>query len=74
MLWLEQSSYDPTNMVPATVPPQSITLSIGAGLKFGNLTQFDTSGNATPTALTNTAYSTPLTVNDQVSIVEIQPR
>jgi Chitobiase/beta-hexosaminidase C-terminal domain len=74
VLWLEQSSYDATNNVPVTVTPQSVTLSIGAGLKFGNLIQFDTSGNSTPTASANSGYTLPLTISDQVSIVEIQPR
>jgi hypothetical protein len=74
VLWLEQSSYDSINMVPVTVTPQNMTLSIGAGMKFGNFVQFDTNGNATPTALNGSAYSTPLTISDQVSIVEIQAR
>jgi hypothetical protein len=74
VLWLEQSSYDSAKNLPVPVTPQSITLSIGAGLRFGNLIQFDTSGNATPTASANSGYTLPLTISDQVSIIEIQPR
>lgn len=74
ILWLEQSSYDSTNNVATPVTPQSVTLGIGAGLKFGSLIQFDTTGNATPSALPTSGYSTPLTISDQVSIVEIEPK
>jgi hypothetical protein len=74
VLWLEQSSYDSTNVVSTKVTPQNVTLSIGAGTKLGELVQFDTSGNATTTALPSGDYATPLTLSDQVTIVQVQPR
>jgi hypothetical protein len=73
-LWLEQSSYDSSNNVPIAVTPQNVTLSIGLGLKFGDLTQFDTTGNATPSSFSTSGYTMPLTISDQVSIVQIVPR
>ena len=74
VLWLEQSSYDSSNNVPIAVTPQNVTLSIGLGLKFGDLTQFDTTGNATPSSFSTSGYTMPLTISDQVSIVQIVPR
>ncbi len=74
VLWLEQSSYDATNNVPTPVTPQNVTLSIGAGVEFGNLIQFDATGNATSNTLTSSGYTAPLTLNDQISIVQILPR
>ncbi|MGA9464260.1 MAG: hypothetical protein WBV28_15820 [Terracidiphilus sp.] len=74
VLWLEQSSYDSTNNVPIAVTPQNVTLSIGLGLKFGDLIQFDTTGNATSSSISTSGYTMPLTISDQVSIVQIVPR
>jgi Chitobiase/beta-hexosaminidase C-terminal domain len=74
VLWLEQASYDATNNVALSVTPQSVTLSIGVGSKFGDLVQFDTTGNAASTPLANSGYEAPLTISDQVSIVQILPR
>jgi hypothetical protein len=74
VLWLEQSSYDSTNNVPVAITPQNVTLSIGLGLKFGDLIQFDTTGNANSGSISTSGYSTPLTISDQVSIVQIVPR
>lgn len=73
ILWLEQSSYDVTNNVPTKVTPQNVTLSIGVGSKFGELVQFDTAGHATTTALPGNAYTTPLALTDQMTIVQILP-
>jgi Chitobiase/beta-hexosaminidase C-terminal domain len=73
-LWLEQSSYDSTNNVSTPVTPQNVNLSIGIGFQFASLVQFDPTGNATPSTLPATGYSIPLTVSDQVSIVEIRPK
>lgn len=74
VLWLEQSSYDSTNNVSTPVIPQNVNLSIGPGFQFANLVQFDTTGNATPGGLPASGYSIPLTISDQVSIVEIRPK
>jgi hypothetical protein len=74
VLWLEQSSYDATNNAPTPVTPQNVTLSIGAGYEFGNLIQFDTTGNAASNALSTSGYTAPLTISDQISIVQILPR
>jgi hypothetical protein len=74
VLWLEQSSYDATNNVPVSVTPQDVTLSIGVGFKFGNVLQFDTTGNATTSSLPAGGYTTPLTISDQISIVQIVAR
>jgi Chitobiase/beta-hexosaminidase C-terminal domain len=74
VLWLEQSSYDPTNNAPTPVTAQNVTLSIGAGYEFGNLIQFDPTGNAASDALNTSGYTAPLTISDQISIVQILPR
>jgi len=74
VMWLEQPSYDATNNAPITVAPQNITLSLGLGSKFGDIVQFDTTGNAASTPLTNNGYTASMTVSDQVSIVQILPR
>ena len=73
VLWLEQSSYDATNNVPTAVTPQNVSLSIGIGSAFGSLIQFDPTGNATNTRL-GAGYTVPLTVSDQISIVQILPK
>ncbi|HEX3893968.1 MAG TPA: chitobiase/beta-hexosaminidase C-terminal domain-containing protein [Terracidiphilus sp.] len=74
ILWLEQSSYDATNNVSTPVSPQNVTLSIGAGSKFGNLIQFDNTGSASSGNLGTSGYSTPLSISDQVTVVEIAPK
>jgi hypothetical protein len=74
VLWLEQSSYDATNNVPVSVTPQDVTLSIGVGFEFGNLMQFDSTGNSASSALATSGYTAPLTISDQISIVQILPR
>ena len=74
ILWLEQSSYDATNNVATPVTPQSVTLSLGLGSSFGQLIQFDSTGNATGGSLSASGYSTPLTISDQLSIIQIEPK
>jgi Chitobiase/beta-hexosaminidase C-terminal domain len=74
VLWLEEPSYNSTNNTPMSVISQNVTLSIGIGSKFGDIIQFDTTGNVASTPLSSSAYTTPLTVSDQLSIVQIVPR
>jgi hypothetical protein len=73
-LWLEEPSWDPANVVSLPVAPENIGIQLGSGYQTTTDYQFDSSGNVVPFNQPMNGNIAPLTVTDQVSIVQIVPQ
>lgn len=74
VLWLEESSWNPTTATPIAVTPVNIAINLNSLYQATTDYQFDSNGNATPFNQPMSGNSTPLTVTDKISIVRIVPR
>lgn len=72
--WLEQSSYDEVNDVNTPVNPQTITLTLNGAAAVNNVTQFDSSGNTHGVGISGSRTTVPLTINDQLTVIQITPQ
>lgn len=71
VLWLEQSSWDPVNLVTTPVTPQNVTLKLNTKYAVTNIGTIQTSGNM---HWISTGGSTQtISVSDAVTIVKILP-
>jgi hypothetical protein len=71
VLWLEQSSWDPANLMPIAVAPEYIGITLDKSHQAVTDYQFDSNGYATPFDQPMHGTSTSLTVTDQISVVKI---
>jgi hypothetical protein len=76
VLWLEQSSFDPVSASPTPVAPQDLLLTLSGANSVGQVLQFNDEGSVTTgtlsgTSLMNRGVTYPLTVSDQITIVQI---
>jgi hypothetical protein len=74
VVWLEEPSWDPVNVVPITVTPENITLELNGAYTASTAYQFDASGDVNPINLTMNQYWVNLNVSDQLTIVRITPQ
>jgi hypothetical protein len=74
VLWLEEPSWDPVNVAPIAVTPESIGLELNGAHTTTTAYQFDSNGNVSTINLTMNGYWANLTVSDQVTIVKITPQ
>jgi hypothetical protein len=71
VLWLEQSSWDPVNLVNTPVTPEKVTLKLNTNYVVTNIGTIQTSGNM---HWISTGGSTQIiTVSDAVTLVKILP-
>ena len=71
MLWLEQSSWDPVNLVDTPVTPETVSLKLNTNYAVTNIGTIQTTGNM---HWISTAGSTQtIAVSDTVTIVKILP-
>jgi hypothetical protein len=74
VLWLEQSSFDPVAAAPIAVSPENITLRLNSTGSAKQVLQFNDIGNMVSTDVTAGGSTLPLTVSDQLTIVQIVPQ
>ena len=73
-LWLEEPSWDPANVVSLPVTPENIGIQLGSGYSTTTDYQFNNTGNVVAFNQPMTGNIAPLTVTDQVSIIQIVPQ
>jgi len=74
VLWLEEPSWDPVNVAPVAVTPESIGIELNGAYATETAYQFDSSGNVSQSSLAMDGYWANLTVTDQLTIVQITPQ
>lgn len=71
LMWLEQSSFDPVNLVYTPVTPQSVTLTLGGSYYVSSVGTFNTAGSLNWTSTQTTGQTLTVSISDQISIVHI---
>ena len=74
VLWLEEPSWDPANVVSIPVAPENIGIQLSGGYTTTTNYQFDSTGNVVLFPQSTVGGLASLTVTDQVSIVRIVPQ
>ena len=69
--WLEQSSYDEIRNVATPVTPITVSLSLTSNESIKSILHFDSTGNVSSAALSGGASGTPITINDQLTVIQI---
>jgi len=73
-IWLEEPSWDPANVVSLPVTPENIGIQLGSGYATTTDYQFNNTGNVVAFNQPMIGNIAPLTVTDQVSIIQIIPQ
>jgi hypothetical protein len=71
VLWSEQSSYNPATNEYLPVNPQNVTLQINGQAVAKQVIQFNSTGDTFATNVTGSGSALPMTISDQLSIVQI---
>lgn len=74
VLWLEEPSWDPANVVSIPVAAENIGIQLSGGYTTTTNYQFDSTGNVVLFPQSTVGGLASLTVTDQVSIVRIVPQ
>lgn len=74
MMWLERSSYDEIHNVATPVTPQAVTLTLNEQATIKKISQFDITGNLSDVAVSGSSTTVPITISDQVTVVQITPQ
>lgn len=69
--WLEQPSWDPVNLVPTPVTPQSLTLQVNSNYQVSSIGTIDDTGNLIWNSGSGSSQS--FSVSDLVTVVKIVP-
>jgi hypothetical protein len=70
-LWVEAASYDSATLAPLTVRPRDLTLRVETPLRSATVYRYDSDEHLRPSPLD--PHAMRLSVNDQVSIVQLVP-
>lgn len=73
-VWLEEPSWDPSNLVSLPVGPENIGIQLGSGYSTATNYQFNNTGNFVAFNQPMIGNIASLTVTDQVSIIQIIPQ
>ncbi len=74
MMWLERSSYDEIQNVATPVTPQAVVLNLNRNATVKKVSEFSETGNLSDVALVGSSTTVPMTISDQVTVVQITPQ